>query len=113
MKVSVMQMAIKVFKSTVAPYFDYGDIIFMGGSMVRLHKLQRLQNRALRICPGKSKLFPTQELHKVVQVKCLTNRQQDHLRLYEYNKSQTEKNRRLQTKCTRSNGGPVVKSVST
>ena len=81
--------------------------IFMGGSTVRLNKLQRLQNRALKICLGKSKLFPTQEL----QVKSLTNRQQDHLRLYAYNKSRTEKHRRSQTRCTRSNDGPLLAMV--
>ena len=65
----------KVFKSMVKPYFDYGNIIFMGGSKVQLHKLQRLQNRALRICLGKkSEPFPIQELYNIAQVKCLTNR---------------------------------------
>ena len=95
----------------VVPYFDYGDIIFLWGITVRLHKLQRLQNRALRICHGKSKLFPTQELHKIAQVKFLTNRQQHHLRLYVYNKHQTEKEiRRLQTRCTRKQWWSTISS---
>ena len=42
--------AITIYKSKVAPYFDYGDIFLMNISSKTTDKLQKLQNRALRIC---------------------------------------------------------------
>ena len=42
-------MAIKIFKGMILPYFDYGDVIYMGWNVNLLNKLQVLKNRALKI----------------------------------------------------------------
>ena len=43
----------------ILPNFDYGDIIYMGGSKTLLAKLQRLQNKALMICLNMENRHPT------------------------------------------------------
>ena len=45
-----INMAIKIYKGMILPYFDYGDVVYVGGNNNILDKLQRLQNRALKIC---------------------------------------------------------------
>ena len=39
------EVAIKIYKSMILPYFDYGDVIYGSASQESLDKLQRLQNR--------------------------------------------------------------------
>ena len=34
----------------ILPYMEYGDVLMSGANQVDLDKLQRLQNRGLRIC---------------------------------------------------------------
>ena len=40
----------KIYKSVIVPVFDYCSFIVDGGLQKDIQKLQRLQNRALRIC---------------------------------------------------------------
>ena len=40
--------AIRLYKSMILPYLDYGDSIYGGANQDLLQKLQRLQNRCLR-----------------------------------------------------------------
>ena len=51
--------ALVIYKSMLLPYLDYGDIIFCNSNKKDLDKLQRLQNKCLRICMGKDRLFHT------------------------------------------------------
>ena len=46
------QAAIQIYKSMVIPYFDYGDILYNCSSEKLFTKLQKLQNRGLKICFG-------------------------------------------------------------
>ena len=43
-------VAIRIYKTKVLPYFDQGDILFIDAFKKDTDKLQKLQNRALRIC---------------------------------------------------------------
>ena len=43
-------MAITIYKTLIVPYLDYGDVLFINASRELLNKLQRLQNKCLRIC---------------------------------------------------------------
>ena len=45
--------ALYIFKSMIMPIFDYGDIIYEGGTKNKLLKLQRIQNRGLKMCLSK------------------------------------------------------------
>ena len=75
-------MAIKIYNSMILPYFDYGDIIYMGGNANLLNKLQVLQNRALKVCLQVYTRFPTIELHIKCNTKLLTSRRELHLKLF-------------------------------
>ena len=44
------ETSLKIYKSVIAPVFDYCSFIVDGGLQKDIQKLQRLQNRALRIC---------------------------------------------------------------
>ena len=45
-----VKAAIRVYKTKILPYFDQGDLSYMGSHLKSTDKLQKLQNRALRIC---------------------------------------------------------------
>ena len=53
------EVALKIYKSMILPYFDYGDVIYNQGNQDGLDKLQRLQNRCLKICKGYNVRFDT------------------------------------------------------
>ena len=55
--------AMKVYKTMVLPYFDYADVIFQIANGTDLDKLQRLQNRGLKLCLGRERLFSTERAH--------------------------------------------------
>ena len=42
--------AIRIYKSMLLPYFDYGDIVYDKARQIDLDKLQRAQNKCLKIC---------------------------------------------------------------
>ena len=45
------------------PYLDYKDIIYQGTSTKHLNKLQKLQNRGLRICFGHRNVLSIDNMH--------------------------------------------------
>ena len=58
--------ALQIYKTKVIPYLDHGDILYMGTHKeTQLHctKLQRKQNRALKICIWAEPRYPTDRLH--------------------------------------------------
>ena len=42
--------ALQIYKTMVLPYLDYGDIFIIGANKSKLAKMQRLQNRGLKMC---------------------------------------------------------------
>ena len=44
--------AITIYKSMILPYFDYGDLFLINANQQLLGKIQRIQNRGLKICLG-------------------------------------------------------------
>ena len=60
-------VALKIDKSMILPYFDYGDVIYNSASQEGLDKLQRLQNRCLKICKGFTKM-PHLENRRVTHI---------------------------------------------
>ena len=57
------EVALKIYKSMIIPYFDYGDVIYGCASNEGLDKIQRLQNRCLKICKNYNARFHTRALH--------------------------------------------------
>ena len=62
--------AIIIYKTMVLPYFDYGDLIYAAANMCLLDKLQRLQNKALRIMSYYNPLISSSELHVSNELPC-------------------------------------------
>ena len=66
------------------PYFDYADVIFDKALNKDIEKLQKLQNRCLKICMGKHKQFGTDAAHKLANVPFLKDRRRAHILNFMY-----------------------------
>ena len=74
--------ALYIFKSMIMPIFDYGDIIYEGGTQIKLLKLQRIQNRGLKICLSIKERIRTINLHQQASVPQLFVRRCSNLKKY-------------------------------
>lgn len=63
-KIFAKKEAINVFKAMVLPYIDYPLYLFYTSSDKLLTKLQRLQNKGLRICLKAPARTPVRHMHK-------------------------------------------------
>ena len=71
-------VALKIYKSSILPYLDYADPIFHNARAADLDKLQRLQNRCLRVCLGHNRDFSTNRAHKDSGTPFLKDRRKAH-----------------------------------
>ena len=71
--------AIKIYKTMILPYLDYGDIFFINSNQKQIKKLQTLQNRALRTCLNTRLETPIEILHQSIQIPKLNARREAHL----------------------------------
>ena len=71
--------ALKIYKSKICPYMDYGDILYTRTFAPILDKLQKLQFRAIRICLNVLTRTSRQELTYRAQLPLLENRHITHL----------------------------------
>ena len=74
----------------ILPCIDYADVIFAKSSVTELNRLQRLQNRYLKICSSRDKLYSTDAVHKSTSVPFLVDRRKAHVLNFMY-KRQTMK----------------------
>ena len=72
-------VATQIYRSMLLPYFDYADIIYHKSNSNDLVKLQRLQNRCLRICLGFDRRHSSARAHKVAAVPFLQDRRVAHV----------------------------------
>ena len=77
-------VATQIYKSMLLPYMDYADVIFHNTNVTYLDKLQRLQNRCLRICSGRDRRFNTDRAHKLSDVPFLKDRRKAHILNFMY-----------------------------
>ena len=84
------EQAITIYKSKIVPYFDYGDIFLMNISSKTKQKLQRVQNRALRICLEAEGRSNVNMLHNTCYVNKLDDRRVAHLLNFVYNRAQVK-----------------------
>ena len=75
-------IAITIYKNLIVPFLDYGDILFINASIELLNKLQRLQNKCLRICLRAHPQTPTFFLHQETKTAPLHDRRKAHLRSF-------------------------------
>ena len=93
----------------ILPYMEYGDVFMSGANQVDLDKLQRLQNRGLRICLQSETRTTVYDLHKHSKLQKLEHRRVAHLRNLIFKK--TLKAPELQAvprRSTRANDGPLL-----
>ena len=77
-------VALLIYKAMLLPYLDYADVIFNKSNSLDLDKLQRLQNRCLRICLGQDRRFNTDRAHKLASVPFLVDLRKAHVRNFMY-----------------------------
>ena len=78
------EVALQIYKSMILPYFDYADSIYHRANTSDLDKLQRLQNRCLKIFANRDKRFSTDQAHKLASVPFLKDRRKAHVLNFMY-----------------------------
>ena len=74
------KVALLIYKTKILPYLDYGDIFYMNTNMGILNKLQKLQNKALKICINSPWRTETDMVHNYTKIAKLDHRRTCHLR---------------------------------
>ena len=72
------EVALKIYKAMILPYIDYADVVYNRARAADLDKLQRLQNRCLKLCSGRDRLFDTDRVHKSTNTPFLVDRRKAH-----------------------------------
>ena len=74
-----------------------------------MQKLQRLQNRCLKICENAHRLTPTVDIHRATNMPLLKERINYHMTLLAFKRAQDPKYRGITVRATRLADGPVLK----
>ena len=77
-------VALQIYKLMLLPYFDYADVIFHNSMSGSLEKLQRLQNKCLRLCSGQVRNASTNRIHKLLGIPFLKDRRRMHILNFMY-----------------------------
>ena len=104
------EAALRLYKVMILPYFDYGDVLFCTTNQTLSDKMQRLQNRALRICTLSSSTQSTKQLHTLSKTPLLTCRQNIHLRNFMHKRGKIDKYLDKKSINTRSRDGLLFKT---
>ena len=93
----------------ILPYFDYADVIYHTAGNEGIEKLQRLQNRCLKICKGVNIRFGTKDLHSSTKVLMLRVRRGVHISNFMFGRSSREKLMDGRNISTRAHDAPLFK----
>ena len=77
-------VALQIYNAMILPYLDYADVIFKNSNSGDLEKLQRLQNKCLRLCNSQIRNVSTERIHKITGVPFLHDRRKAHLHNFMY-----------------------------
>ena len=102
-------VALKVYKSMILPYFDYGDVIYNSSFKEGLDKLQRLQNKCLKLCKGLNVRFGTDELHALTACPKLGERRKAHISIFMHKRSSRNELLDCRDIRTRAHDAPLLK----
>ena len=105
------EQAITIYKSKIVPYFDYGDIFLMNITSKTKQKLQKVQNRGLRICMEAEGRTNVNFLHNTCNVNKLDDRRSTHLLNFVYNRAQKEEYCQTGPRALRRYNAPILKEV--
>ena len=100
--------AIKIYKATILPIFDYNDIIYELLNGQQLAKIQRIQNKALRTV-FLNKNMTVLEMHDRAKVEPLEDRRRDHMLALMLTRSMEAKYIDTTPRQTRSAMAPLLK----
>ena len=98
--------ALLVYKTMVLPFFDYADVVYHNANTAELEKLQRLQNRALKLCLGLHRREDTEIVHRSAKVPLLENRRRSHIYNFMYKRKELKHNLDVPVIKTRSADAP-------
>ena len=104
--------AVTMYKTKILPYFDYGDILYMGTNQQTISKLQKLQNRALRLCLNETPYSSIAYLHKSTKTDHLAHRRNSHLLNFAYQRKNNPKFIRVPRRETRLFGSVVLNTTT-
>ena len=89
-----VKAALLVYKGTILPILEYGNIFMYSTTTVNRRRLQTLQNRGLRCALGKGLEASTADLHSEANLLKLKFRREKHLLNFMYDVAQDVKNRK-------------------
>ena len=100
--------AITIYKTTILPIFDYNDIIYYLLNKQQLTKLQRMQNRALRLV-FMGRVLSVEEMHDLAKVQYLEQRREAHLMGLMFNRTRESGYRDDRARITRQGDAVLLK----
>ena len=103
------KMALNIYVTTILPYFDYADILYMNANLGYISKLQVDQNRCLKICLRLDRMTNTELVHHKAQLPMLTSRRYIHLINFMYKRSRDNNYVDNRLIGTRAHNGPLVR----
>ena len=97
-----------LYKSKILPYFDHGDISYNKTFTRALNKLQKLQNRALKLCLGKDARYNTDLLHIEANPPKSEKRRIAHLLNFAFHRAHNDQYIRLFDRDLRGGDAPLL-----
>ena len=107
------EQAITIYRSKIVPYFDYGDIFLMNITAKTTQKLQKMQNRALRICIQAEGRTNVNILHNTCNVNKLDDHRRTHLLNFVYKRAQNNEYLHVGARALRRYEAPILNQIIT
>ena len=104
--------ALTIYKSKILPYFDYGDIFYINTLVKTRAKLQRLQNRGLKLCLGHHARYDTDLIHHEAKVPKLEPRRACHITNFVYQRAHDPKYVRVIERQLRRFNAPILTEIA-
>ena len=82
--------ALNIYKSMILPYFSYGDVFMHNLSARTYDRMQKLQNKSLRICLQRQNRCNVRQLHKDSDVNYLDQRRDVNLLNFMYKRREND-----------------------
>ena len=105
------KIALRFYLTSILPYLDYADILFMSTADKFLHPLQYAQNKCLKICMKYPHLTPTEIVHSDTKCNYLADRRQAHLMNFMYSRSKKQEYIDNRIRSTRMSQAPMCKVI--
>ena len=100
-------VALQIYKSMLLPYFDYVDVIYHKSNSSDLEKIQRLQNRCLRVCMGFDRRYSVDRAHRIAETPFLRDRRRAHVLNFMYKRKDNQTLLNVREIRTRAHDAPL------